>query len=121
MKLKEYKLSELKEYPGNYNQHSENQLIELEKSLNDFDQYKNIVVWNGFIIAGNGLYQAAKRKGLKSLYAIDKSELTEKQAQSLLIADNATPFLGLPDLGKLEDLLDGIDFEIPGLTDDFFK
>lgn len=119
MKLKKFKISNLSEYPGNYNQHPEEQIEELKKSLTDFDQFKNIVVWNDKVIAGNGLVMAAKALGWTEIQAVDRSDLTEEQAKALLIADNALPFGGLPDIPKLESLIGDIDFDIPGVTDDF--
>lgn len=122
MKLKQFDIEAIKPHPENYNRHPESQLTELVKSLDQFDQFKNIVVWNGLIIAGNGLYEAAKRKGLKKIYAIDRSDLSESQAKALLIADNATNAISEPDLSQLKVLLDGLDdIEIPGVNDDFFE
>lgn len=122
MKLKQFDIDKLQPHPENYNKHPNSQLDELEKSLDTFEQYKNIVVWNGLIIAGNGLYEAAKRKGLKKIYAIDRSDLSESQAKALLIADNATSAISEPDLSQLKVLLDGLgDVDIPGVNDDFFE
>lgn len=121
MKIRQFDISKLQEYPENYNQHSDSQIDELGKSLDMFSQYKNIVVWNGYIIAGNGLFQAAQRQGLKKIYAVDRSDLTEEQAKALLIADNATSTLSTPDAEQLKVLLDGLsDADIPGVNDDFF-
>ena len=62
MKLKKVKITELKPHPQNPNTHPDNQLKELENSLVEFDQVKNIVVWQGQVIAGNGLLIAAETK-----------------------------------------------------------
>ncbi len=118
MELTKVTLAELQPHPMNYNTHPEEQLVELEKSLEHFDQFKNIVVCNGVILAGHGLVEAAKRQGITELDAVIMNDLSEDQQKALLISDNATPFLAVPDVGKLEDLLSGLGgMEIPGVND----
>ncbi len=119
MKLKKVKLSDLVEAPFNYNRHPESQISELAKSLDRFDQFKNIVVWQGQVIAGNGLVMAARHAGWKSIHVLVKDDLTEEQARSLCAADNALPMLSEPDGDALKALLEGIDepFDVPGVDD----
>jgi len=108
MKLKEIDISELKEpYDfSNYNKHPENQIRELEKSLEKFLQYKNIVIWkDNQVIAGNGLVEAAKRKDYKTLFVNDVSHLNKEEAIELLIADNSLPFLSEADENELNYLI----------------
>lgn len=62
MKTKKIKLSTLKPHPKNPNAHPENQIKELQNSLDQFDQVKNIVTWQGYVIAGCGLLEAAKKQ-----------------------------------------------------------
>lgn len=123
MKLTKLKIEDLTEYPGNYNKHPESQLSELKRSLEDFGQFKNIVVWQNKVIAGNGLVMAAKERGDSDIYAIDRSDLTQQQAESLLIADNETAKLALPDMGDLSELLKGFDepLDIPGVSEDLLN
>ena len=114
MELQKVKIAELQPHPANYNTHPENQIQGLVKSLEMFDQFKNIVVCQGRIIAGHGLVEAAKRKGLTEIYALIRDDLSEDQQKALLIADNAAPFLALPDTAALEELLSSLSkFEIP--------
>lgn len=49
MNLKKFKLTDLSEFEGNYNKHPEIQIEHLKRSLTDFSQVKNVVVWNGNI------------------------------------------------------------------------
>lgn len=101
----------------NYNTHDAVQLDELSQSLADFGQFKNIIVWQGQCIAGNGLLQAARLRGDTHIEIKDFSHLTRQQAEALLIADNATPAGSKPDVTKLQSLLSGLDgLRIPGVT-----
>jgi len=125
MKLQKVNIADLRPHPMNYNTHPENQLRELEKSLEQFGQFKNIVVCNKTIIAGHGLIEAAKRKGMTEIYALVRNDLTEDQQKALLVTDNATPFLAVPDTKALEDLLKSITDlsfdDIPGMTDEWLE
>lgn len=121
MKLKKFKLKDLKEHPKNYNTHPKAQIEELKESLTEYEQFKNIVVWNGFVIAGNGLVMAARELGWEDIQAVDVSGIPEEKAVGILIADNAAPFGGVPDLNKLDELLDITGLDIPGVSDDWLK
>jgi len=105
MNIVKVPLSEIEEAPFNYNLHPQNQIDELRGSLEEFGQFKNIVLWKGYCIAGNGLTFAARSMGWESLVATIRNDLTEEQAKRLCVADNATPYLAQPDLQKLEELL----------------
>jgi len=105
MQIQNVNLSQIKEAPFNYNLHPKNQVSEIVKSLQEFGQFKNIIVWKGFCIAGNGLIAAARTLGWEAIKAVIRDDLTEEQAKRLCVADNAAPYLSRPDVEKLEDLL----------------
>ena len=116
MELTTVKISDLQPHPMNYNTHPEAQLVELEKSLESFDQFKNIVVCQNVILAGHGLVQAAKRRGLTELDAVVMDGLTEEQQRALLVADNALPFGAVPDSDMLNELIESLGGnEVPGV------
>lgn len=98
-------------------------MTELGKSLDRFAQYKNVVVWNGFYLAGHGLVESARRKGQTTLDAEDMSYLSEDDAIALMIADNRLPQLAVMDNGALSELLEVFDdpLEIPGVDVDLLK
>jgi len=124
MKLKKFKLSEIEEPAWNYNKHPQVQLDHLKRSLTDFSQLKNIVIWEGKVIAGNGLVEAARQLGWEEIQAFDATGLlTEKQAKAFLISDNKSAELALPDEQSLKQLLAEFDdpLDIPGITEDFLK
>lgn len=119
MELITVEIEKLTSHPENYNTHPAEQLDELEKSLDQFTQFKNIVITpENVILAGHGLVEAAKRKGIKTLDAL-VFEGTYEQQKALLLADNATPFLALPDTDKLNALLESLPSpgDIPGMTE----
>jgi len=118
MELTRIEIGTLRAHPDNYNQHLNEQLDALGESLEKFEQFKNIVVSNGVILAGHGLVEAAKRKGWTHIEAVVMDGLTEDEQRALLIADNSLPAMALPDTTKLYELLaslPNID-DIPGVT-----
>ncbi len=123
MKKQKIKLSEIKEADFNYNLHPENQIDELKKSLEEFGQFKNIVIWNGQCIAGNGLMLSAQALGWESLDAVIMDDLTEDQAKRLCVADNATPYLARPDSDKLDELLKSLPSidDLPGVDEGWLE
>jgi hypothetical protein len=119
MNIKTINLNNYKPHPKNYNQHPQSQVEELAASLDEFSQYKNIVVWNGYIIAGHGVVEAAKHLGVQTLQANDVSHLTEQQALKLIAVDNLTAKLSEPNNEMLNDLLNSFGDavqEVPGVT-----
>lgn len=123
MELITIKLSDYKPHPQNPNTHPDHQLDELGDSLGQFGQFKNVVVWNGYYLAGHGLVEAASRKGLTTLEAVDVSHLPEEKAKSLMVADNRLPELAIMDDEMLTNLLKEFDdaLNIPGIDLDFIN
>lgn len=121
MKIKKVNISSLKPHPQNPNQHPQEQLNELESSLEQFDQVKNIVVWKNLVIAGNGLLMAAEKQGRKEIEVRDVSDWPEEKAIKFMIADNRLPELTIMDdeilAGLLKDLGDPLD--VPGIDEAF--
>lgn len=118
---KEIPIEKLTPHPANPNTHPPHQIKELEKSLSEFSQVKNIVIWNNKILAGHGIVEAAKQGGLTTIKAVDVSEWPEEKAVKFMIADNRLPFLAVIDeemmLSLFEDMVDPIN--IPGVDSKF--
>jgi DNA modification methylase len=121
METIEISLNEYQPHPRNPNTHPDNQLDALGDSLNKFSQVKNIVVWRGYYLAGHGLAEAARRRGLKALAAVDVSGWDEEQAIAFMLADNRLSEMAIMDPVALGDLLVEMDnpMEIPGFDEDF--
>lgn len=123
MKTKTIKIKDYNPHPANPNTHPKNQVEELGESLDRFGQFKNIVVWNSFILAGHGLVSAAKKKGLSTIDAVDVSHLSEDDAKALMVADNRLPELAAMDDEALKIVLDSIEIptDIPGIDEEFLN
>lgn len=111
---------ELKTYPANYNTHPPEQIDELVRSLDQFDQPKNIVIWQGHILAGHGLVEAAIKANRLTIEARDVSEWSQEKAEAFLIADNETARMGRADAIKLAGLVEQVKSQgvaVPGVTE----
>lgn len=78
----------LKPHPRNYRSHPKAQVDGIATALKRWDQYKNLVVWNGFILAGEGVWRGAKAAKLETVEVLDLSHLSESEALALLAWDN---------------------------------
>lgn len=121
MQLKTVKISSLKPHKKNPNSHPQEQINELQESLEQYDQVKNIVVWQGKVIAGNGLLMAAKKQKMKEIEIKDVSDWPEEKAVKFMISDNRLAELAIMDDDLLADLLKGFDepLDIPGIDESF--
>ena len=121
METKTVKVLSLRCHPDNPNQHPASQVKELQDSLKQFGQVKNIVVWNGQVIAGNGLLEAARAQKKDSIEVHDVSDWPEEKAIKFMITDNRLAELGIMDddllAGLLKDLGDPLD--VPGIDEAF--
>ncbi len=123
MKTKTITLTDYKPYPTNPNTHNDYQIGELAKSLDQFEQVKNVVVWKDFFIAGHGLRQAAMASGLTELEAVDVSHWDREKAEKFMIADNRLPELAAIDFETMGLVLDGFDdpMDIPGIDEEWLE
>jgi DNA modification methylase len=121
MQLKTVKISSLKPHKSNPNQHPQEQINELQNSLDQFDQIKNIVVWQNQVIAGCGLLEAALRQGREKIEVQDVSDWSEEKAIKFMISDNRLAELAIMDDDMLADLLKDFDepLDIPGIDESF--
>jgi len=92
-------LSALRAHPQNYNQHSEDQIKRLVASLERFGQAKEIVVYDGMIVAGHGLVEAARRLGWSSIQASDRTH--DWTAEEALAYPVPYTHLTLPNLSSV--------------------
>lgn len=109
----------LKPYPHNYNGHPDTQVDELARSLAQFGQYKNIVTWQGYILAGHGLVEAAIKSNLATVEARAMDHLSQAEAEALLLADNETARMGVADPSRLAGLVEQVKAQgvaVPGVT-----
>lgn len=123
MKLKTVKTSSLKPHKSNPNRHPQEQLQELQSSLDQFDQVKNIVVWRGQVIAGCGLLEAAKKQNRAEIEVQDVSDWPEEKAIKFMIADNRLAEIAIMDDEALANLLREFDepLDVPGIDESFLE
>lgn len=81
-------IEKLKPHPDNPRRHSEEQIAMLAESLRRFGQPKAILVLqDGTIIAGHGVWQALKRIGAKDVL-IEIFQGSPEDARAYMLADN---------------------------------
>lgn len=107
----------------NPRRHPERQLAELVKSIEQFGQYRPLVVdEEGTILAGNGLHLALQRAGVEKVSVYRVKGLTEAQKTKLVLSDNKTGDLSNDDFQMIEEMLGELeDFEVPGYDPDTLR
>lgn len=113
----------LKPYKNNARLHSDEQIAKLVGSLDEFDWCKPILVDEKLtILAGHGIYEAAKAMAKESVPVIIKAGLSEAQKKAYIIADNKLADISEYDFEKLRiefnDLSEvNFDFSLTGFED----
>lgn len=114
-------LARLKPDPRNARKHSARNIQEIMRSLRQNEQYRPFVVQKstGYIIVGNGMYEAMKLLGVKKAW-VEYRDITNEQAEKLALSDNRTAELAEWDPSALKDLFQelGPEPDIAGWTDD---
>ncbi len=112
--------SDILPHPQNYNPHTDAEVGELVKSLDRFDQYKNIVVWRDpasdtlYSLAGEGLCKAAVAAGMTELEVNDRSDLSHEDALALMLTDNYSASKEY-DEALVFDLMQQVKGPVPGI------
>lgn len=127
MKIEKVQLGLLKPLEENVRNHSEAQIKEMIRSLNQFGQTRPMVVdEQGNILVGNGLYMALKERGDSEADVYRIIGLTETQKKKLVLTDNKVYSLGTDNYAVIDDFLKDItidagDFDIAGFDEDMLK
>lgn len=109
-------VSELTPYENNSRKHSDSQIEQIAKSIDEFG-FNNPILLDGEngIIAGHGRFHAALVLGLDKVPTIDLSHLTDLQKRAYIIADNKIALNGEWDaelLGSELDALNAADVDL---------
>ncbi|MDY8913945.1 site-specific DNA-methyltransferase [Escherichia coli] len=115
-------ISELNEYERNTRTHSDEQVAQIAKSIDEFGWTNPVLIDEaGEIIAGHGRVAAAKDLGLNEVPTITLYGLTDEQKRAYRIADNKLPLnagwdddLLAAELTELQD--DGFDLLLTGFN-----
>ena len=126
MKIQKMKLTELKPLEVNVRKHTEVQIKELIRSLQQFGQTRAIVIdEDNNILIGNGIHEAMLRAGMEEAAVYRKRGLSETEKKKLILADNKTYALGADDYENIEAYLFDItatgDFDVAGFDEDTLR
>jgi ParB-like chromosome segregation protein Spo0J len=123
LEIKMRSIDELMPYARNSRKHSETQVKNLAKSIQEFGFTNPILIdANGGVIAGHGRVQAASDLGMTSVPTIELGHLTETQKRAYVIADNKLALDASWDLEMLNSelaFLETEDFDLSFLREDF--
>jgi DNA modification methylase len=115
MKIEQWKLSDIKPYPGNPRQ-NDAAVDAVAASIKEFGFRQPIVVdTEGVIICGHTRYKAAQKLGLETVPVHVAKDLTPAQIKAYRIADNKSADLATWDYELLPielTALQGMDFDI---------
>lgn len=107
----------LKPYKNNARIHNDAQIARLVGSLNEFGWTRPIMVDEKMtILAGHGMWEAAKAAGETEVPVIMKTGLSAKQKRAYIIADNKLSELAKWDEGILALEIKTLDLELLELT-----
>ena len=91
---KKTKVKDLIPYARNSRTHSDEQIDQIARSIQEFGFLAPIIInEKNEIIAGHGRLMAAKKIGMDEVPCIDASHLTDAQRKAYVIADNKLPEL----------------------------
>lgn len=119
MKLESIKLSELKPLKENVRKHSEKQIKELIRSIEQFGQTRAMVIdEDNNILIGNALYYALVKMNEEKCQCFRKTKLSENEKRKLILSDNKIYALGSDDFDGINKFVNLItqegDFDIAG-------
>ena len=133
MKLKvEYiPIEQLKPYEKNAKIHTQEQIEQIKKSIQEFGMNDPIGIWgkDNLIVEGHGRLQACKELDMKEVPIIRLDDLTDEQRRAYTLVHNQTTMNTGFNMNILADELDNIDIDMSELgfldseevdLDDFF-
>lgn len=103
--------------------HPAKQIAALVESLEQFGQYRPLVVdETNTVLAGNGLYLALRERGDSHADVVRITGLSPTDRQKLILADNRLGDLSGDDFDVVEQMLREIgDFHVPGYDPDALR
>ncbi len=108
-------IKDLHPYPNNSRVHTDAQIEHLRESIKEFGIVKPIIIdENNVILAGHGIYYAAKAEGHKKIPCVRNSTLSEAQKKAYIIADNKLSDMSYFDMTMVMNelkKLDELDFD----------
>ena len=126
MKVEKISIDSLQPLQVNVRKHSDKQIDELIRSVEQFGQTRAIVIdENNSILVGNGLYIALKKMGEQHAFCIKKTGLSDSEKKKLILADNRIYTLGADDYDGITQFIKDIsltgDYDVPGYDMEVLK
>ena len=123
MKIETVPLADVRLLERNPRKHPVVQIQALISSVEQFGQYRPLVVdETGVILAGNGLFTALTEMGAETASVFRVEGLSASQKDKLILADNKTGSLSKDDYARVDEMLRGLDdFEVPGYDPDVLR
>ena len=90
MKIEKIKLSELKPYKNNAKLHTEKQIEQIKRSIEEFGNNDPIAIWGkeNIIVEGHGRYLALKELGYDEAEVIRLDHLTDEERRAYTLVHN---------------------------------
>ena len=122
MEIVKKNLSELIPLEKNVRKHSDTQIEEFIRSINQFGQTRAFVLdEQGNVLVGNGMYYAMKKMGATEVDCYVMPNLTEAQKKKLILSDNRIYSLGMDNYSMIEEFVNDVvktgDLDIAGFDE----
>jgi ParB-like chromosome segregation protein Spo0J len=126
MKITDIPVSKLKPFDGNVRKHSEKQVNEMIRALEQFGQTRAIVCdENGMVLVGNCLLEAVKRLGWETVQCYQIKGMSSAKKKKLVLSDNQIFKMGADDFDAIRNLVADIsieeDLDIAGYDTDILE
>lgn len=122
MKLENVKISDLKQLEKNVRYHTDIQIREFVRSLEQYGQLRAFVIDEGNnVLVGNCMLLAMRDAGWESAMAYRVTGLSEAKKKKLILSDNRIYSLGGDNLDVIElyvqEIAEVEDLDVPGFDD----
>lgn len=112
MQIVDIAVNELRPFEGNVRKHSEKQVKEMIRALEQFGQTRAIVCdEGGMVLVGNCLLEAVKRLGWSTVQCYRIAGLSASKKKKLVLSDNQIYKLGGDDFDAIRALVADISME----------
>lgn len=88
LKIEYVDIDSIRPYENNAREHSREQIEQIKKSMQDFNNNDPIGVWNNIICTGHGRYMALKELGYTEIPIIRLDHLTDEQRKAYTLVHN---------------------------------
>ena len=114
LKVEYYPIDSIKPYENNAKIHTEEQIEQIKKSIEQFGMNDPIAIWSedNIIIEGHGRLMACKELGLTEVPIIRLDDLTDEQRRAYTLIHNQTTMNTGFDLDILNDELENIEIDM---------